>query len=125
MLEAHNGRLGRANQPLNCRPDNRVIGYNQASDSAEKATKQRRRTKPTDEPHSIPDTAPSKDNDDDGVDMTPLGRRRTRCAAGPIDQTGEVTNDGVIDGAEDFVGYIATQEGSVIDGQAESFEDVA
>ncbi|KAK8106639.1 hypothetical protein PG999_009998 [Apiospora kogelbergensis] len=83
------------------------------------------KNQPTDEPRSIPDTAPSKDNDDDGVDMTPLGRRRTRRAAGPIDQTGEVTNDGVIDGAEDFVGYIATQEGSVIDGQAESFEDVA
>ncbi|KAK6857756.1 hypothetical protein PG995_005455 [Apiospora arundinis] len=74
----------------------------------------------------IPDTAPSKDNDDDGANMTPLGRRRTQRAAGPIDQTGGVTNDdGVINGAEDFVGYIATQEDSVIDGQAESLEDVA
>lgn len=58
--------------------------------------------------------------------MTPLGRRRTRRAAGPIDQTGEVTNDdGVIDGAEDFVGYIATRKGSVLGGQAEYVEDVA
>ena len=44
------------------------IDYNQASDKAEKATKQTRRLpatpkiKPTDEPRSVPDTAPSKNN---------------------------------------------------------------
>ncbi|KAK8054578.1 hypothetical protein PG994_009645 [Apiospora phragmitis] len=117
---------------------------NQAGETADKATKQTPQKpdakdnktvpgKPS-VPRSVPDTNqqddPSTHGGDEGDEMVP--------AAGRINEKGEVIDDDgnaigrVTDGnAKDFVGYIVTQEGDVLDeeggicGKAEPLEDVA